>query len=191
MSLRSAALTALSSVATTLFLGGPANAGDAVCLWDAIPDSYRGAFLAAYPDEGQRALVRLNPPADVLGPIMTSCGVQSREQVATAVKALMAHSIGNASAQMLNDRFGITRSSIDAAWDRLSATSRDVFSKSVLAGADAGMPASSPDPRLREAALAVVKQVASLTEAKDPEAVRQLGIYLTWKVAKPRYESNF
>jgi len=188
---RRVALTVLYSVAATLFIGGPAKAGDAACVWNAIPNSYRVAFLAAYPGEGQRALIRLNPPADVFGPIMTGCGVRSRDKVDTAVKALMSYSMSNASAQLLSDRFGIARSRIDEAWDRLPATSRDAFSKSVLAGADAGMPASSPDPRLREAALSVVQSIASALQVEDPAAVRQLGTYLTWKIARPHYEANF
>lgn len=168
-----------------------ANAGDAACLWKGLPQSYRTAFFAAYPTKGQGALEDLNPPGEVFGAIMVGCGVRNHEQVAAAVNALAAYSLDEGAARLLRDRFGIERSQIDAAWEGLPADRREAFFRSVLPGAENGMPATSTDPSLRESARSIVQGIARTLNINDSAMSDQVGVYLVWKVVRPLYEAKF
>lgn len=172
-------------------IAGAAQAGDAECVWKGIPQSYRDAFLSTYPAEGPHALARLDAPGEVLGPVMIGCGVKTHAQNMAAVSALMAYAFDEAASQVLTDKFGRARAQIDAAWDALPPASRDAFTKSVLTGAENGMPASSADPQLRQTAVSVVQTVAAELKVDDPTAFNQIGLYLTWKIARPFYEAKF
>lgn len=181
----------LAGIICALSAGGAAYAGDAACVWKGIPQANRDAFIADFPKEGQAALAKLNSPVSVIGPVMSRCGVKTTEQNKAAVAAVVAYAFDEGLARVLQDKFGQGREKIDAAWNALPASRRTAFSNSVLAGAESGAPASSHDPALRETAVSVVQQIAGKLGVTDPHAIGQIGLYLTWKVARPFYEAKF
>jgi hypothetical protein len=170
---------------------GAAQAGDADCVWSGIPVSYRNDFLAAYPHEGQRALSRLAAPPAVLGPVMAKCGVTNHVQNVAAVKSVMALAFTKALSHLLSERYTLSAADVDESWRQLTPARRNAFSASVLDGADDGLPASSNDPARRQTAGAVVGEVAGRLKVTDPGAIDQIGLYLTWMVARPYYEAGF
>jgi hypothetical protein len=183
---------AILAAAFALGLGtSAAQAGDAGCVWSGIPASYRNDFLAAYPHEGQGALSRLAAPAEVLGPVMTKCGVTNLVQNQAAVKSLMAIAFTEAISRWLSDRYALSASKVDESWKQLAPARREAFTTSALAGADDGLPASSNDPDLSKTAIAVVSEVAERLKVTDSSAISQIGLYLTWKVARAHYEAEF
>jgi hypothetical protein len=181
----------LAGIISALSAGHTAYAGDAACVWKGIPQANRDAFVAAFPIEGQSALSKLNTPVEVLAPVMSRCGVKTSDQNKAAVAAVVAYAFDEGLARLLKDKFGQGREQIDGAWNALPASRREAFANSVLSGADGGAPASSHDPALRETAISVVKQIATKLGVTDPRAMSQIGLYLTWKVARPFYEAKF
>ena len=176
---------------TALGLSGHANAGDGACLWLGLPQNYRDAFMTNFPSEGQKAFARLAAPPEIMGAIMAKCGVTTLVQNHAAVGALIAYGWEQGESHVMVAKYGITSTTVDAAWMALAPSRRETFEASVMKGADVGMPASSSDPKDRDAALSVLSELTKSMAVSDNAEIDLIGHYLTWKVARPHYEARF
>lgn len=175
-SIRALALALLLST-----FAASATAGSVSCLWKAIPEARRTAFLAAYAQSGPSAGSVLIGPNDtaLVKTIMTSCKVAG-DKGQIAGQAFHAYALQQGAGKVLKDRFHTDPTAIDVAWSGLTDAQRKTFTDQVLPTIKEGF---RSDP--------AVGLVASRLGLVDPAAIDQLPFYLYGLVTVAADEPQF
>ncbi len=160
----------LAGAALALLLGaGAAQAGDASCLWRALPQPTRDAFLAAYDTKGADALSDMAADNATMNAAGAACHVDDAHGVA-AGEALGAYALKLASARVLKNRYGIDEPKLQAAWAGLGSERQTRFSLSV-ADMYAGKTTDAVDR-------ATPLEIAAKVGAADDDSRTQVTLYL-------------
>ncbi|MDB5431106.1 MAG: hypothetical protein JWP35_2222 [Caulobacter sp.] len=127
----------LPALALALGLGllaapGHALAGTALCMWKAMPDTQRTAFLNAYATGGYQAAGGVFT-SDELGNSAKACNVSDADNN-TAIAKLAAYSLRQAAANNLQLKKGVDPKKLAAAWKAVPADTRTAFAAATAAG---------------------------------------------------------
>ncbi len=177
-------MPSIRSFALAILLWGSAasaTAGSVSCLWKAVPEARRTAFLAAYAQSGPSAGSVLIGPNDtaLVKTIMTSCKVAADRGV-VAGQAFHAYALQQGAGRVLKERFHTEPTAIDVAWSGLSDAQRKTFADQVLPTIKSGF---RDDP--------AIGLVASRLGLVDPAAIDQLPFYLYGLVTVAADEPQF
>ncbi|HWH21555.1 MAG TPA: hypothetical protein VN671_13545 [Solirubrobacterales bacterium] len=162
-------------------VAGAARAGSVSCLWNAIPEARRTAFLAAYAQNGPSAGSVLIGPNDtaLVKTIMTACKVDGGKGN-IAGQAFHAYALQQGAGRVLQTRYHVDPTAIDVAWSALTDAQRKTFVDQVLPTIKPGF---KDDP--------AVGLVATRLGLVDPDAIAQLPFYLYGLVTAAADEPQF
>lgn len=127
----------LPALALALGLGllaapGHALAGTALCMWKAMPEAQRTAFVNAYATGGYQAAGGVFTDAE-LSASAQACKVAEADNAA-AVAKLAAYSLRQAAANSLMVKKGVKPEKLAAAWKAVPAATRAAFAAATAPG---------------------------------------------------------
>ncbi|MBI1406333.1 MAG: hypothetical protein GC145_09435 [Caulobacter sp.] len=122
-----AAVVAAMSALTVAGMAAPAAAAvDADCLWSVVPDKARAGMIDGYRAKGLAVLGSVNIDEEIALAFSTRCGVTMTEG-GLAGEQLGTMILTNGADQVLFERNGLKKGSLDKAWRALSAADRQTL----------------------------------------------------------------
>jgi hypothetical protein len=138
-----------------LSVAAEARAGDVSCAWQAAPEMTRAALVMEIAEHGSKSIEELGLDNDAVGRLAQKC--YAGKDAAQVKKAMMGMAMEVAAGGVLLDRYGILRSSLDRAWNRLGPEQ-----KAGLIGYASSIYDHAPaDPKARVALLAAAQELGA------------------------------
>lgn len=150
-----------------------AKSGDAACMWNAVPQAQRDAFLTAYAEKGPSVAGMLTEAAPAAA---AACHIEGKESWLIA-DTMISAALKDASAKVLHDAYGVDEARLEAAWNELDPAAREQFAKDAAA--------FSEKPEGTNPGHDLFEQVFKRLGLSDPAASLQLNIYFMAKVVAP------
>ncbi|MET0272681.1 MAG: hypothetical protein ABW360_06790 [Phenylobacterium sp.] len=168
----------------------PASAGSAECLWNALGEAPRAAFLAAYEASDGAGLDAIAPPKDAsFEKALRACGVaESDEAESAAARAAFGEAMAAGAGRHLAIRGVIAPDRLAALWTALTPPERSAIGDYALAAAE-----DRPAPEAIETLKRLdrlYRQAGWNGNVADP-LLRHLVIYFNGRALAETFESRF
>ena len=190
--MRNRILLSAAVAALGLSSAGPASAGSASCLWEALPQATRDKIITGFHRGGPAGvdMAAIATP-EVLMPGALLCGVSSKDAT-NAGNALGGYAMETAAAYTLKEKHGYAGDRLDRAWSSLTPIQRRDFSDSTRGVLEGREPTQAGVDVLWALVDAVVGAEKGSTEGfEKTELFTALGFHFYGRASREEYETLF